>query len=307
MNNKLSKEHQANLDRHVDVDMIIEKFITTHNIHPAFTSQVILYQANLPKLKLQVQKYINPTTGNFDLKIIAKKDLADTIGNHNNQMIAYCMAEDKPNLLPKFEFSKSDIFTGKDGEISLICQNIIDETTALLPNLANYLIDNANIIILQDKLDEFVLLRDTVDETVIDKDSIYNHMVKLFGIQDDILKILSRIVYYFEFNAPRFFMQFNKATMIYAPQYHTINISGEVMDKADNKLLEDAIVSFTLAGENLQKITNMNGYFQWIEIPAGIYQMHIERFGYISKIIDFEITSTIPAKLEIYLDQIPTA
>jgi hypothetical protein len=137
------------------VDDVFKKFVLVWTPVVAFAAGVTKFRSGLAKIKSLIQTQSSSTKGITREKRSALEAMVRASVTVAGCVHAYAFDQGNEALLAKTDYSETDLYRLRDGEVGPVCQGIHDEANALAVSLVDYGLSAPMLTDQQDKIEAY--------------------------------------------------------------------------------------------------------------------------------------------------------
>lgn len=203
-------------------DLVIVKCdenATVVNTTPALAAALDEFKAKIALIHAAAPTSANVITGFATDKTAQKKSVSQMAAVIAGQIYAYASKNKNPVLKEAVDFSASDIYRTKDGELAARCQTIHDLGVTNIAALADFGVTNAALTELQTAIQAYVDSAPKPRSAIADRSTVKRNIENLFFEAEDILiEQMDKLVESMSKTQPDFVNTYKSARVIIDPK-----------------------------------------------------------------------------------------
>ena len=244
-----------------------------------FKNECDEYDINFDLLKSIIpKKDYDEIIGITSNKTDSKEIIADDLETMAHQVLAYCTKENKVTLAASFHFSQWDIIALKQEEILPLVTRISKLLTPLLTDVKfmEYQVTSIMLSALMAKAVTYNADLGTSETTTNEMGTVnvsINQVIRTMLAEQRQMRLLNA---YFKKSQPEFYADLIKNTRPQYPATRATGIQGRVLNKL-GKGIPGLVVR--IINTEFSAITDADGYYIIIKLPAGTYTLQTSNEG----------------------------
>lgn len=262
--------------------LVVERFIeasdpTVLALMPNFDSEFQEFKTAMLAINAASEQQIYNRTGIRAEKQQYQIELADLCVTLSAKVRAYAHDIGDINLFRRFDRQRSLILNLNDTLCRDYCQQVHDETLVLLPLLSTYLITTNELEDLQKAIDKFWEWVSKPRNSISERRVSTTNLAEAFEVCANKISGMDIHLRMLETSHPELYLNYVYRRKLVSPGYRKLSLRGIVQGSLGELLSGVTVKISTL---NVETITTDKGYFEFKNLPPGVYMATYDLEGY---------------------------
>lgn len=242
-----------------------------------------------------------------------RKGFRMTKGNYREIMVAegfitaarikaYALSINDMVLWNEMDFKPYQFERMRDSDVADTCSAIYDKANSLLTDLAPYGVTTATQFQFNNTIDNYNSYLPMPRAGVVTKKEITESIKLTFESLDTVLTSMDTLATMLKFSEPKFFKSYFSSRKIVESGSRVIAIRGFVTNKEGAPLKKVVVTIEELEG--MFTTTTARGYYQYKNLPDGVFTFTFSRAGYAPYKVPIAVTKSLRVEYDVTLSTV---
>jgi len=269
---------------------------------PGFTDLFAKCESLVNSLRVQKQQQRLNRSGYRRTKSVYREVMVAEGFNIASRIKAYAIAVGDLVLEQEMDIKPSQFERMRDSDVADSCSTIYEKGNALLSNVAPYGVTPENLGKLKEAILKYNEYLPLPRASVVNKKEVTQAIKATFVELDQVLSNMDVLVTMLKFSSPEFYKKYFMSRKVIVSGGRVIGLRGYVTSN-EGAPLEKVLVTIEEL-EGYATYTTARGYYQFKNLPDGVFTFAFARAGFEPVKVPLAITKTLRLDYDVTLTQV---